>query len=119
MMHVRLTDRLHERYDERYDEHKYYTYYFYCFCPLWRSIMERVWIIYESIKIGIIGLSLIIFGISCQWYRYHECDEVVNVQGMIEEIYEREFLQHENEEDSSDDQDTILIKSLMNYQTFH
>ena len=82
-------------------------------------LMERVWIIYESIKIGIIGLSLIIFGISCRWYRYRERDEVVNVQGMIEEIYEREFLQHENEEDSSDDEDTIFISSLMNYETFH
>ena len=82
-------------------------------------LMERTWIIYESIKIGIIGLSLIIFGISCQWYRYHEHDEVVNVQGMIEEIYERELLQQENEEDSSDDEDTILITSQTNYHTFH
>ena len=31
----------------------------------YHHLMERVWIIYESIKIGIIGLSLIIFGISC------------------------------------------------------
>ena len=65
-------------------------------------LMKRTWIIYESIKIGIIGLSLIIFGISCRWYRYRERDEVVNVQGMIEEIYERELLQQENEEDSED-----------------
>ena len=77
-------------------------------------LMERVWIIYESIKIGIIGLSLIIFGICCQWYRYRERDEVVNVQGMIEEIYERELLQQENE----DDDDIILIASQTNYQTF-
>ena len=81
-------------------------------------LMERTWIIYESIKISIIGLSLIIFGISCRWYRYRERDDVVNVQGMIEEIYERELLQQENEEDSSDDEDTILITSQTNYQTF-
>ena len=82
-------------------------------------VMERVWIIYESIKIGIIGLSLIIFGISCRWYHYRERDEVVNVQGMIEEIYERELLQEENEEDScSDDEDTILITSQNTYHTF-
>ena len=81
-------------------------------------LMERTWIIYESIKIGIIGLSLIIFGISCRWYRYRERDEVVNVQGMIEEIYERELLQQENEEDSSDNEDTILITSQNNYHTF-
>ena len=64
-------------------------------------LKERTWIIYESIRIGIIGLSLITFGISCRWYRYRERDEVVNIQGMIEEIFERELLQ--NEEDSSDD----------------
>ena len=76
---------------------------------------ERTWIIYESIRIGIIGLSLITFGISCRWYHYRERDEVVNIQGMIEEIFERELLQ--NEEDSSDDEDTILITS--DYHTFH
>ena len=81
-------------------------------------LMERTWIIYESIKIGIIGLSLIIFGISCRWYHYRERDEVVNVQGMIEEIYERELLQQENEEDSSDDKDTVLITSQTDYHTF-
>ena len=81
-------------------------------------LMERTWIIYECIKIGIIGLSLIIFGISCRWYRYRERDEVVNVQGMIEEIYERELLQQQNEKESSDDDDTILISSKNNYHTF-
>ena len=81
-------------------------------------LMERTWIIYESIKIGIIGLSLIIFGISCRWYRYRERDEVVNVQGMIEEIYERELLQEKNEEDSSDDEGTDLISSQTDYCTF-
>ena len=78
---------------------------------------ERTWIIYESIRIGIIGLSLITFGISCRWYHYRERDEVVNVQGMIEEIFERELLQ--NEDDSSDDEDTILITSQTDYHTFH
>ena len=69
-------------------------------------------------RVGIIGLSLIIFGISCRWYRYRERDEVVNVQGMIEEIYERELLQQQNEKESSDDNDTILISSKNNYHTF-
>ena len=74
------------------------------------QLEERTWIIYESIKIGIIGLSLIIFGISCRWYRYRERDEVVNVQGMIEEIFERELLQQENEDS--------LVSSQTNYFTF-
>ena len=79
---------------------------------VYHQLMEKSWIIYESIKIGIIGLSLIIFGITCRWYRYRERDEVVNVQGMIEDIFERELLQQQNEED---DEDT----SQTHYHTFH
>ena len=77
------------------------------------QLEERTWIIYESIKIGIIGLSLIIFGISCQWYRYRERDEVVNVQGMIEDIFEKELLQQENE-----DENASVVSSQTNYSTF-
>ena len=83
---------------------------------IYYHLTEGTWIIYESIRIGIIGLSLIIFGISCRWYRYRERDEVVNVQGMIEEIFERELL---HEEDSSDDEHTILITSQTDYHSFH
>ena len=76
---------------------------------------DKAWIIYESIKIGIIGLSLIIFGISCRWYRYCERDEVVNVQGMIEDIFEKELNQQQNDED----EDTVLISSQTDYNTFN
>ena len=86
---------------------------------IYYHLMERTWIIYESIKIGIIGLSLIIFSIICRWYRYRERDEVVNVQGMIEEIVERELLQQQNEEESTNDEDIVLISSQTNYHTFH
>ena len=86
---------------------------------IYYHLMERTWIIYESIKIGIIGLSLIIFSIICRWYRYRERDEVVNVQGMIEEIVERELLQQQNEEESTNGEDTVLISSQTNYHTFH
>ena len=79
---------------------------------------EKAWIIYESIKIGIIGLSLIIFGISCRWYRYRERNEVVNVQGMIEDIFEKELNQQQNDEDISDGEDTVLLSSVTNYNTF-
>ena len=75
---------------------------------------DKAWITYESIKIGIIGLSLIIFGISCRWYHYRERDEVVNVQGMIEEIVEKELLQQQIEE-SVDDEDTVISS----YHTFN
>ena len=86
---------------------------------IYDGLMERTWIIYESIKIGIIGLSLIIFSIICKWYRYRERDEVVNVQGMIEEIVERELLQQQNEEESTNGEDIVLISSQTNYHTFH
>ena len=86
---------------------------------IYYHLIERTWIIYESIKIGIIGLSLIIFSIICRWYRYRERDEVVNVQGMIEEIVERELLQQQNEEESTNDEDIVLISSQTNYHTFH
>ena len=86
---------------------------------IYYGLIERTWIIYESIKIGIIGLSLIIFGIICRWYRYRERDEVVNVQGMIEEIVERELLQQQNEEESTNGEDIVLISSQTNYHTFH
>ena len=86
-------------------------------------ISDKAWIIYESIKIGIIGLSLIIFGISCRCYSYRERDEVVNVQGMIEDIFEKELIQQQNEEDSSesDENVSILISSQSNctYSTFN
>ena len=75
---------------------------------------DRAWIIYESIKISIIGLSLIIFGISCRWYCYRERDGVVNVQGMIEDIFEKELNQQQNDED----EDTILMTSQTDYHTF-
>jgi hypothetical protein len=59
-----------------------------------------------------------LFGISCRWYRYRERDEVVNVQGMIESIYENELLQQENE--GSDDSIYVYtLSNSMNYNTFH
>ena len=81
---------------------------------------EKVWVIYESVKIGIIGLSLIIFGISCRWYRYRERDEIVNIQGMIENIFEKELSQQYEEanDEDSDGEDTILISSQTGYHTF-
>ena len=75
---------------------------------------DRAWIIYESIKIFIIGLSLIIFGISCRCYHYRKRDEVVNVQGMIEDIFEKEL----NQQQIDEDEDTILISSQTDYLTF-
>jgi hypothetical protein len=74
---------------------------------------DTSWIIYESIKIGWVGLSLIIFGIVCRWYRYRERNEVVNVQGMIEDIIENELLQQKNE-DTSNNEDFITTHNTFN-----
>jgi peptide/histidine transporter 3/4 len=74
---------------------------------------DTPWIVYESIKIGLVGLSLIIFGIVCRWYRYRERNEVVNVQGMIEDIIENELLQQKNE-DTSDNEDSITTYNTFN-----
>jgi peptide/histidine transporter 3/4 len=77
---------------------------------------EMTWIIYESIKTGMNGLSVMLFGISCRWYRYHERDEVVNVQGMIENIYERELLQQQDE----DSDESLSIHTIPEtYHTFN
>ena len=48
-----------------------------------------------------------------RWYCYRERDEVVNVQGMIEDIFERELLQQENE-----DENASVVSSQTNYSTF-
>ena len=61
-------------------------------------------------------MSLVIFGISCRWYRYRERDEVVNVQGMIEEIVEKKLLQQQNKSESSSGYENNVL--IGNYHTF-
>ena len=78
---------------------------------------EKVWIIYKSVLMGIMALSLIISGITCRWYRYRERDEVVNIQGMIEDIVENELECRQNEE-ITDHESTSIAIVQNNYCTF-
>ena len=49
------------------------------------------WNIYHGIKGVTIFVSLAAFSIVCKKYKYHERNEIVNEQAMIEEQYEREL----------------------------
>ena len=52
-------------------------------------IERRSWLIYEGVKGFLILVSLVLFSCVSRRYRYRQRDEIVNVQGMIEAIYER------------------------------
>ena len=56
---------------------------------------RRSWLICEGMKVFLILVSLVLFSYVSRRYRYRERDEIVNVQGMIEAIYERRLAQHE------------------------
>ena len=58
-------------------------------------IERRSWLIYEGVKGFLILVSLVLFSCVSRHYRYRQRDEIVNVQGMIEEIYERRMDQEE------------------------
>ena len=58
-------------------------------------IERRSWLICEGVKGFLILVSLVLFSCVSKRYRYRQRDEIVNVQGMIEAIYERRLAQHE------------------------
>ena len=58
-------------------------------------IERRSWLICEGVKGFLILVSLVLFSCVSRRYRYRQRDEIVNVQGMIEAIYERRLAQHE------------------------
>ena len=58
-------------------------------------IERRSWLICEGVKVFLILVSLVLFSCVSRRYRYRQRDEIVNVQGMIEAIYERRLAQHE------------------------
>ena len=59
-------------------------------------IIERSsWLIYEGVKGFLILVSLVLFSCVSRRYRYRQRDEIVNVQGMIEDIHERWLDQEE------------------------
>ena len=59
-------------------------------------IMERrSWLYYEGFKGFLILVSLLLFSFVSRRYRYRQRDEIVNVQGMIEDTHERWLDQEE------------------------
>ena len=55
----------------------------------------RSWLISEGVMGFLVLVSLVLFSCVSKRYRYRQRDEIVNVQGMIEEIYERRMDQEE------------------------
>ena len=58
-------------------------------------IERRSWLICEGVKGFLILVSLVLFSCVSRRYRYRERDEIVNVQGMIEDTHERWLDQEE------------------------
>ena len=56
---------------------------------------RRSWLIYEGMKGFLILVSLVLFSCVSRHYRYRQRDEIVNVQGMIEDTHERWLDQEE------------------------
>ena len=61
-------------------------------------IERRSWLIYEGVKGFLILVSLVLFSCVSRRYRYRQRDEIVNVQGMIEDTHERWLDQEEEYE---------------------
>ena len=58
-------------------------------------IERRSWLICEGVKGVLILISLVLFSCLSRCYRYRQRDEIVNVQGMIEDTHVRWLDQEE------------------------
>ena len=64
---------------------------------------RRSWLICEGVKLFLILVSLVLFWCASRRYRYRQRDEIVNVQGMIEDTHDRwldqeeEYMQEQRE----------------------
>ena len=59
-------------------------------------LFERTsWLIFEGVNVFLILVSLVLFSSVSRHYRYRQRDEIVNVQGMIEDTHEKWFDQEE------------------------
>ena len=56
---------------------------------------RKSWLIYEGAKGFLILVSLVLFSCMSKCYRYRQRDDIVNVQGIIEEIYDRRITNDE------------------------
>ena len=79
-------------------------------------IESRSWLIYEGVKGFLILVSLVLFSSVSRHYRYRQRDEIVNVQGMIEDTHER-WLEQEKRymEERREFYRTLIMSSYNNF----
>ena len=77
-------------------------------------IERRSWLIYEGVKGFLILVSLVLFSCVSRHYRYRQRDEIVNVQGMIEDTHERWL---DQEEEYMEEQ-RLIHQTTRSYNTF-
>ena len=58
-------------------------------------IEKNSWLIFEGVKVFLILVSLVLFSCVSRRYRYRQRDEIVNVQGMIEDTHDKWLDQEE------------------------
>ena len=58
-------------------------------------IEKTSWLIFEGVKVFLILVSLVLFSCMSRRYRYRQRDEIVNVQGMIEDTHDKSLDQEE------------------------
>ena len=58
-------------------------------------IEKTSWLIFEGVKLFLILVSLVLFSCVSRRYRYRQRDEIVNVQGMIEDTHDKWLDQEE------------------------
>ena len=58
-------------------------------------IEKTSWLIFEGVKVFLILVSLVLFSCVTRRYRYRQRDEIVNVQGMIEDTHDKWLDQEE------------------------
>ena len=81
--------------------------------PDFLIIERRSWLIYEGVKGFLILVSLVLFSCLSRRYRYRQRDEIVNVQGMIEDVHERWLDQEEEYEQERE----AINRNLFSYNS--
>ena len=75
-------------------------------------ITSRVpWLIYEGIKLFLVLVSLVLFSFASRFYQYRQRDEIVNYQGMIEDIYARR-IEYEQQNLSQSEISPLLANNI-------
>ena len=81
-------------------------------------IERRSWLIYEGVKGFLILVSLVLFSCVSRRYRYRQRDEIVNVQGMIEDTHERWLDQEEEYMEERRLFTKTTVYTMPHYKTF-